>query len=263
VPRKLTDAQANDLIERYLAGESTKQLGPAFGVSSRVVSDYLRRAGVRARPRHQAVVDYQAGLTHEERSALTTRGMLKRWQNAGPEDRARMLDPMHEANTGRPQPLSMKVAAARTKSAKGGPDSKYERMVGEWLEDRGVEYLRQVQVQGWTADLAVGNTLVEVTTGWARKKEWEPRFADFFDTGWNLYVVWHDTREPLLPQVADDLIAWVKILERDPSARGQHRVVWRSRQVISCGGEDAHYVAGVLRSSRPRGHWPLYDSTGH
>jgi len=263
MPRKLTDIDAQNLVERYVAGEGTKQLGAAFGVSGRVVSDYLRRAGVQARPRSHAIVAYQAGLGHEQRSEMVSESMRKRWANASPEQRAAMLEPAHAANRGRVRSQSDKVAMARGKSAVGGPDSIYEQMVGDWLTERGVEFRRQVQVEGWTADLAVGNILVEVTTGWARRKEWQPRFADFFDQGWHLYVIWHDTRIPLLPVVADDLIAWAKILKRDPPSRSQHRVIWRSRQIISCGGDDADYVAGVFRSSTPRGDWPLYHGAGH
>lgn len=258
----LTDAQVDELSRRYIAGEGTKELGTAFGISGRVVSDYLRRAGVAARPKSHGIVRHMAELTHEERSAMVTESMLGRWANVTPEGRAAMLDPMHEANRGVPRPESMKIRSAQTKSAKAGPDSAYEAQVGEWLTERGVDFRRQVQIKGWTADLAIGNVLIEVTTGWARKKDWEPRFRDFFDAGWHLYVIWHDTRIPLLSAVADDLIAWMQILESNPPASSQHRVAWRSRKVISTGSGDPDYVAGVLRSSRPRGDWPFYGRSG-
>lgn len=259
---KLSAADAAELVERYIAGEGTKELGSAFGISGRGVTDYLRRAGVQARSRSHGIVRHMAELTHEERSAMVTESMTERWRSATPEDRAAMLDPMHEANRGVPRPESMKIRSAQTKSAKAGPDSTYEVMVGKWLTERGVDFSRQVQVKGWTADLAVGNVLVEVTTGWARKKDWEPRFRDFFDAGWHLYVIWHDTRIPLLSSVTDDLIAWTQILEANPPATSQHRVAWRSRKVISTGSGDPDYVAGVLRSSRARGDWPFYGGSG-
>jgi very-short-patch-repair endonuclease len=270
VPRKLTPEQAAELVSRYVAGESTKQLGPAFGLSSRSVSDYLRRAGVRARPRHHAVVAYMAGLTAEEEAALaagSSRRMLSRWQDATSEERARMLDPMHEANRGSVRSEETRRAIVLAKERSACADSVYEQMLGDWLTERGVKFRRQVAVGTYVADLAIGNVLVEVTTGWARKKDWKPRIACFLDAGWHLYVAWHDNAGegcgPFSPVVADDLIAWSEILQGDPSLRRQHRVIWRSREIFSTGSGDADYVADVFRASSPRGRWPLYDRAGH
>jgi hypothetical protein len=261
--RKLTEQQTSELVTRYLAGESTKQLGPAFGISSRVVSDYLRRAGVEARPRHQAVVDYMAGLTHEQRSAMVSASMRKRWQTATPEQRAQMLDPAHTATRGVPLTAEHRQRIVQAKERRSGSDSQYEEQVAQWLTERGVEFRQQVAIGDHCADFTVGPVAVEVTTGWARKKEWGPRFARYFDEGWHLYVIWHDTRVPLLPVVADDLVAWADLVQADPAAGSQHRVVWRSRKVLSSGGGDADYVASVLKSATPRGSWPLYDRSRH
>lgn len=258
--RKLSAEQAKELVARYVAGEGTKQLGPAFGISSRGVSDYLRRAGVQARPSHHGIVKFTASQTHEERSAMTSTSMVKRWANATPEQRSAMLDPAHDASRGVPRSAETKHRIAKARDMRAGSDSAYEEQVAQWLDERGMPFIQQQSVGEYCADFAVGNVLVEVTTGWARKKEWGERFACFFDQGWHLYVIWHDTRIPLLPVVTDDLIAWVKILQSDPPARSEHRVIWRSRQIVSAGSDDADYVAGVLRSSTPRGHWPLYDS---
>ena len=261
--RKLTDVQAEELAARYTAGETTKQLGAAYGCSGRAVTDYLRRAGVQARPSSHGIVRYAANLTPEERSAQVSANMYRRWANATPEQRAAMLDPAHAAARGVPRTLEFRERVARAREARSGADSAYESMVAQWLTERGADFRQQVAVGPYCADFAVGPVLVEVTTGWARKKEWGERFTRFFDEGWHLYVIWHDTRVPLLPAVADDLVTWAEILQRTPPPGRQHRVVWRSRQVVSCGSHHANYVAGVLRSSAPRGRWPLYDRPGH
>jgi len=262
MPPKLSPTDADNLVRRYVAGESTKQLGSAFGISSRVVSDYLRRAGVQARPRHHGVVKFMASQTHEERSAMTSTSMVKRWTTATPKQRSAMLDPAHDASRG-PITPERRRNIIRAKEWRSGSDSAYEDQVAQWLSERGMPFRQQVAIGPHCADFAVGPVAVEVTTGWARKKEWGERFACFFDQGWHLYVIWHDTRIPLLPVVADDLIAWVKVLESDPPERSEHRVIWRSRQIVSAGSDDANYVAGVLKSSTPRGHWPLYDGARH
>lgn len=257
---KLSPAEADDLVRRYVAGEGTEQLGAAFGISSRAVTDYLRRAGVKARPKHHGLQRGLDAMSPAELSAKRTAGMKRRWAEATPAERRAMVEPAHTAWRGSRQSDETKQRIIATKN---GSESAYEAQLAEWLTERGVSFRQQVPIGLHAADFTIGPVAVEVTTGWARKKDWRPRFARFFDDGWHLYVVWHDTRYPLLPAVTDDLVAWVQVLEATPPERSQHRVVWRSRQVLSCGGGDADYVAGVLKSSTPRGSWPLYNGSRH
>lgn len=261
--RALNDVQASELVARYIAGEGTQELGAAYGISSRIVTDYLRRAEIAARPKHHGIVNHMATLTPAERSAMTSKSMLDRWANATPEQRRAMVKPAHNAWRGQSHSVESLEAIADARASRGGSDSAYEEQVAQWLTDRGVEFTQQVAVGEFCADFAVGNTLVEVTTGWARKKQWDKRFTRFFDEGWDLYVIWHDTRVAMLPIVADDLIAWNERIESDPSGGSQHRVVWRSRKVLSTGRRDGDYVANILKSATPRGSWALYDSARH
>lgn len=262
VRRALTPEQADELVRRYLAGESTKQLGPAFGISSRTVSDYLRRAGVKARPKHHGVVDYMAKLTHEERSALARKGLKTRYASMTEEERKELVRAAHDAWRGSHHSDATKRKIAEHRARTIESESAYEAQIAEWLKERGVDFVQQKAVGPYNLDFAIGPVAVEFTTNWARKKKWRDRFAYLFDRGWHLYVIWHDTREALLPQVADDLVAWVKVLESDPPPVSQHRVIWRSRKILSCGCGDADYVASIFKSATPRGHWPLYKRAG-
>lgn len=262
MPPKLSPIDADNLVRRYMAGEGTKEVGAAFGVSGRTVSEYLRRAGVQARPAHHAVVAYQANLSSEERSANATRAMLGRWASATGEQRAAMLDPAHAASRGAVRTAEQRRRMVEAKSLRGGSDSAYEEQVAQWLRERGAVFTQQVAIGEHCVDFTVGPVAVEFTTGWARKQQWDRRFSRLFDDGWHLYVIWHDTRDVLLPTVTDDLLAYVQILETNPPVDRQHRVIWRSRQILSAGGGDADYVAGVLKSSTPNGSWPLYNRAG-
>jgi len=253
MPRKLTDVQAHDLVRRYLAGETTKQLGPAFGVSSRVVSDYLKRAGVQARPSHSGIVAWQAARTPEERSAAVSEQMLKRWESATPEQRAAMLDPAHAATRGSIVPDERKERIALTRAERRQSDSVYEAQVAEWLRGRGVPFVQQRALGPYNIDIAIGNVAVEITTGWSRAKQWQPKLTKLFDSGWHLYVIWHDVRVPLNPVVADDLVSWLQVLQLAPAQGGQYRVIWSRTQDIATGSADSDDVAAVLR--RPPGRW--------
>lgn len=249
--RKLSDAQADDLVRRYQAGETMVELAPIFGISTRVITDYLRRAGVESRPRHHGVVSYMASLSHEERSALTSRAMRKRWANASESDRQRMLKPAHDAVRGKPRPEEVleRIAATRAKKAESG--SAYESQVANWLKERGIQFRQQAAIGRYNVDFAIGNVAVEITTGWARKKDWYRRTAYLFDHGWSLYFIWHDTRVPLLPAVTDDLVSWLKVLESSPSIGCQYRVIWRSTKVLASGGANVDEVAAILKSATP------------
>lgn len=251
MPRKLSDADSHDLVRRYVAGESTKQLGPAFGVSSRVVSDYLRRAGVKARPKHHGIVQHMAGLSHEQRSRIVSESMRRRWASASPEQRRQMIEPAHAASRGRTIPLEQKIRTARTREAKARPESEYEVQLAEWLTERDISFRQQAAVGPYNLDLAVGNVGIEVTTGWARKKGWNPKVRNLIDWGWHLYFVWHDTRVPLRSVIADDLVAWVQFLETSPPEGSQYRVVWRSDKILAGGRADADEIARVLKSATP------------
>lgn len=253
--RKLSAERTAELVSRYQAGESTKTLGPAFGMSSRVVSDYLRRSGIQARPKHVGIT----GLTAAQRSRAAGKALRTRWDNATDEDRAAWTRAAHDATRGVERPREVHERIAATKQRRGGSDSRYEAQVAAWLTERGVQFRQQVAVGPYVVDIAIGNVAVEITTGWARRKKWSPRLRELFDAGWHLYAVWHDTRDAMRPDLADDLVAWCKILESSPPASSQHRVIWRSRQILSAGGADADQVARIFKSARPLGHWPLYQ----
>jgi hypothetical protein len=52
--RKLTDAQEAEICQRYLAGETTTRLGPAFGISAQTANCVLKRNGITARTNSEA-----------------------------------------------------------------------------------------------------------------------------------------------------------------------------------------------------------------
>lgn len=265
MPPKLSALDADDLVRRYLVGESTKQLGPAFGISSRVVSDYLRRAGVPARTHKEAaqiVAEQGRNFTPEMRSASSIR-LRQKWDNATEEERRQMVNPAHDAVRGThpTEETRCKIAATNARFARS--HSPYEVQFAEWLRERHVPFAQQAAIGRYNVDFAVGNVAVELTTGWAHKKQWSVKLAYLFDHGWHFYAVWHDARGTFLPTVADDLVAWMKLLETTPAMRSQHRVVWCSRQVLSTGSADAEDVAAVFKSKTPLGDWPLYDSPGN
>jgi very-short-patch-repair endonuclease len=269
--RKLSAGQVEELIQRYQSGESCAQIAERFGISAAPVGRYLHRAGIQARPRWHGL---QAGLDAADPEILRAKRAANartRWENASPEQRAAIVGPANEAARGCTRSVETKTRIAATRARLRTSDSPYEAQVAEWLRERGVAFTQQFPAGPYNLDFAVGNIALEFTTGWARKKKWGDRTAYLFDRGWHLYVIWHDNADvnrsggtcDLLPAVADDFVAWMKILEASPSLRCQHRVIWRSSQVFSAGSGDADYIAGIFKANAPLGSWPLYGGTGN
>lgn len=269
--RKLTDGQIAELVQRYEAGASTPELGPVFGISAASAYAYLIRADAKMRSRHDVLQLALDAMDPEVLYQRRSEAARRSWQSYSPEKRASIVSPANAAARGSARTLEQKIRAAQAREARGGPDSEYEARVAGWLTERDVPFIHQKAVGPYNLDFAVGNVGIEVTTGWARKKEWRERFAYLFDQGWHLYVIWHDNTSlkggrvlcELLPCVADDFVAWKQILEVSPSLRCQHRVIRRSRQISSTGSGNADYVASIFKTSRPFGRWALYEGPGN
>jgi very-short-patch-repair endonuclease len=201
-------------------------------------------------------------LPAEDRRVMTSANSRKAWSRMTPEQRRKQVAAAHKAWRGshHTEESLRKAAENRARHAKSG--SAYEAQLVEWLRGRDISFAQQTAIGRYNVDFTIGDVVVEITSGWTCKNEWRTKLAYLFDEGWHLYVARFRANEPLLPVIADDLIAWMKILEASPSKGSQHRVIWRSRQVLSTGSGDADRVAAVLKSNAPLGVWPLYDRSG-
>src|SRR6516162_6518186 len=68
--RKLTPEQISDVCLRYQAGESSIQLGQAFGISTRAICGLLQRRGIERRSQSEAHRVYTCN--HRFFHAITT-----------------------------------------------------------------------------------------------------------------------------------------------------------------------------------------------
>ncbi len=73
--RRLTEDQVQDLVERYLAGETVYQLGDAFDINRKTVSKILKRQGVTTRYRKLTAADLDRAVRlHESGLSLAEIG---------------------------------------------------------------------------------------------------------------------------------------------------------------------------------------------
>lgn len=236
MPPKWTPPDPEDLIQRYLAGESANALAKRYGVSRGAVEHFLDRAGI---PRR--------GPAEANRLLAAQRT---------PEERKRYAEAANAACRGKPQSFEhrCKIALAKERSqAHVSPD---ELLLQEWLRQRGIEATLQKAIGPYNADLAAYPVAVEIFGGnWHAYGRHATRFPEraryFLNQSWNLVIVWVMDRRrwqgaiPLTPAAADYIASFVDQTRRDPSIRGQYRVIWGDGKEAAIDGLELHELALV------------------
>lgn len=223
-----------EIVSRYIAGESELSLSKAFGVSRPTISGVLRRAGVARRGFAQ--------------NALVA-------SSRTPEQNAAIIAAAHSAARGRVISNDELVRRAKTREQRRSNVSHHELFIERQLRLRELVGTPQKACGKYNIDLAVGPIAVEIYGGgWhshgrhiARAPQ---RFRYLFDEGWCCLVIWVTANKSgyLLPGAVEYLVAWLDEIERDPSSGSGYRVIWGSGEEIARGGPDGDELARI----RPR-----------
>jgi hypothetical protein len=233
--RKLTTAEVDNLVERYRSGERQYTIADALGITQASVSRWLQIRGATI-SRSEAAKRRIRRMTPDEITALTA--------------------PAHDAVRGSHftfEPLCRR-ALVRERTQSSAVES--ERVLARWLTERGIDTTPQKAIGPYNADLAAGPVAVEIFGGnWhshgAHGQRLPHRSRYILDAGWNLYIVWVKvSRHPMLPEMADDLAAFVKRSRRNPAFRGQYRVIWGTGQLIAAGSTDDDELTLIPSSER-------------
>jgi len=223
-PRPLPDVTA-----RYLAGESENSLAVSLGVSRGTIRKRLVDAGVMIR-----------GISEANQLMVGQRSAEENLANT---------QAAHAAKRGKPNSFKMRCQAAVTREIKQLHTSPSELLVQRWLADRGVEATVQKAIGPYNADLAVHPIAVEINGGgWhaygRHRKRAAERTRYILNEGWNLLFVWVDlNRYPLTEAVADYIVSFLEETRRDPTLRGQYRVIRGNGQLQPTSGNDVNEVA--------------------
>lgn len=224
----------DDLLSRYLGGESEKALAEAHGVSRTAIRRVIVEEGVEPRGRPQSMVVRMARTSSEERQRLTAAA--------------------HAAVRGSHLTADQLSRRARGVERTQANTSPAERILQAMLEERGLIVSSQKAIGPYNADLAAGSVAVEVLGGtWHRTKRHGKRLGYFLDHGWDVIYVWVDgIHYPLSPSAAEDIAAQVERRDRDPAAPRRYRVIRGSGELIAIGEGDLDQIPDkVPFSSRP------------
>jgi hypothetical protein len=227
----------DDLVRRYVAGESEKALAESLDVSRGTVRNRLLKAGVQPRNRSE--------------------GMFTRMAQTSPEERARLASAAHAAVRGRPLSTSHKLASAATKEAMGinAPGvSPAEKMLAGWLAEAGLPVISQKAVGPYNVDIASGTVAVEIFGGgWHKTKLEGERLRYILNAGWDVLYIWvHATRFPLTAGAAQYVLAHCQFRDGNPAAPRCYRVIRGGGEFIAEGSADGDDIPDIVPvSNRP------------
>lgn len=205
-------ATRHRVVERYAAGESVNALAASLGVTRAYVGRVLDDAGVERRG-----------------SAGANRLMM---QTRTPEENRRNAAAAHQAVRGRKRSIAERSKGAQTRERLQTHVSDHERWLAEQLRQRGLDVVPQKAVGPYNVDVATGTVAVEVFGGgWhaygMHRARGPERLRYILDQGWNLVIVWTSASRWAFTDAATDyIVAFAEEASRNPSMRGEYRVIW-------------------------------------
>lgn len=236
-----TPLPKKEIARRYRAGESINTLASSFGVSRSVISRRLTADGVTLRGN----ADANRLLAHSR----------------SPEENRRLMLAAQSAVRGSTRSLTSDLRGARSRETSqawlANHTSEQERQMAEWLRQRDLTVIPQKAIGPYNVDVAAGPVAVEIFGGgWhaygAHRRRTAKRFGYILDQGWHLMIVWsHNHRWPLDSRAADEVVTFAEVARRDPSGRGEYRVIWGDGQITAAAGPDLDDLA--VKPARGRG----------
>lgn len=211
--RKKEIPNLDDLLRRYVAGESEQKLAAEAGVNRCAFRNRIVKAGII--PRNNS-------------------GAMKiRWANASEGERNAMLDAAHSSMRGVPLSDELKIKQAIGKQNSLAHISHLDALLWAMLQDSGLNVTPQKAVYAYNIDVAVEAPPIAVELfggAWHSAGRHGARFHErtkyLLDIGWTVVVVWVDKRRyPFGVGCVEYIVSLAKTLRLDPPARGEYRVI--------------------------------------
>jgi transposase len=239
----MIDLPIDEIVRLYNSGMPKRTIAKRFNVAEMVIHDRLKRVGILpAASRSEATKIAMSRMTKEQRQAITKAA--------------------HDAVRGSKRSFADLEKRAKGVEMSGKIASQYEADFADFLTKNKINFIPQKAVGVYNCDFAVNPVMVELFGGgfhaYGRHKA---RLADriryILNEGWNIYVIWVMSGEKIInPIVFDDFIAFLQKSSRNPSFRGQYRVIWSNGDFISSGnlnnGDFSDIIPNTMRHHTPR-----------
>ena len=212
---KIEIPNLDDLLRRYVAGDSENQLAKEAGVNRWTFRQRLIKAGIA--PRNQS-----------EAEAI-------KWDRMSPKQRRRQVRAAHDAARGRDVPFDELCYRAKMREGNMAYNvSQSEVLLGQWMRKAGLPVLHNLAVGPYNCDIGTGPVAVEVWGG-----SWHPKPIDtkrtkyILDAGYSVLIVDLDKdRFPLTRAVLKYVVALRDATSRNPSGRRQYWMVRGDGELI-------------------------------
>ena len=202
----------NELIRRYISGDSMLQLAKEIGISRAALIDRFKASGVGIR--NQSVA------------------LKARWRRiTDPDKRRRQVEAAHKAVRGRKAGIGelIRRADARMKALSHAGANEKELLAEFCL--RGILAVHQYVIGKYTTDVGIESlrVAVELHSGsWPSGNysgELFRRTKDILDSGWNLLYVLNGPKGFSASLVADRILAFADTCSRDKTGVRQYGVI--------------------------------------
>ena len=256
----------DDIIRRYQAGESVKELCREFGVTESWLFAERRRRGIIVSDKvgvFSNIIDtYQSGVSElatarqfgvsraKVRYQLLKAGIIPRngseanklsLSRMTPLERSARTNAAHVAVRGRKVSVAEKELHAIACQNNLTEVSPLETILVDMLRAKGFTIVQQKAIGIYNVDIAIEScrVAVEVNGGnWhtspAHFRRDIKRIPYLFDRGWHLIIIWVDkVKHPLAVESADYITTFVQLLGRyEPVAR-QYRMIWGDGKAVT------------------------------
>ena len=212
-PRR-TDFDVDDLVERYLAGESVKKLAAAHGFSRQVVYRVLRDRGITPRNRSQAMYVRMASMSEDEKKRIT-----------------------HAAHVARSERGASASELANRAASRSRRIGKFEKEFIDLLDSRHIPTDPQEPFLSYNLDVGCGPIAVEVHTQCASPltSKCVKKLVDCLEAGKSMLYVWIRPGGCPSPECYEKVVSIVEEARRDPSPVSQYWVVRSTGEVYASG----------------------------
>lgn len=216
-----------EIAKRFMAGESVKSLSISFGVTRAAINTSLRWQNVTARSIADAMRLRSTQIPLTERETLFS-------DRRGPR-----IQPMASA---------LSVAKGRQRNLNPVYVSSHERLLADWMVERGINIVPQQAVGTYNIDIGAYPVAVEVWGGaWHFSRDHRERIKYLFDSGWNLVIVFVNTQtSPLTVGAADYIVSYFQESASNPTLRGEYRVIWGEGNLFARGGADSDEFTRIV-----------------
>ncbi len=227
---KITLVNANDMIRRYVAGESEYALANSLHVARECIRRHLIHGGITPRGCSDAA--------------------LVRASKMSPEARSAQAAAAHVAATGRRKPFEESCRIAQGRELHGNSISDNERFFRNLLTERGIETIPQKAIGPYNCDLGAFPVAVEIFGGhwhWYgyHARVTDKRFRYILNAGYHILVVADYGRVPICEATADYAVTYIESMRSDPSARREYRVIRGAGELIASGSVDDEHISIV------------------